>query len=218
MAVLNPLKVVIENYPENQTEELDAVNNPEDESMGTRKVPFSRVIYIERDDFMEDPPKKFFRLSPDKEVRLRYAYFITCKEVIKDAAGNITELRCTYDPQTRGGAAPDGRSPKATIHWVSAQHAIGAEVRIYESLFTKENPHDSPSGNFLDNINPDSLKVIDDCKLEPSLRDAKVGDKYQFERLGYFCVDLDSSPEKLVFNRTVTLKDTWAKMQKRDEK
>jgi glutaminyl-tRNA synthetase len=216
MAVLNPLKVVIENYPEGQTEELDAVNNPEDESMGTRKVPFTRVIYIERDDFMEDPPKKFFRLSPDKEVRLRYAYFITCKEVIKDAAGNVTELRCVYDPATRGGAAPDGRSPKATIHWVSAEHAIGAEVRIYETLFTKENPDDTePGGSFLDNINPESLKIITDCKLEPSLRNAGAGEKYQFERLAYFSVDDDSSTDKLIFNRTVTLKDAWARIQKR---
>ena len=215
MAVLNPLKVVIENYPEGQVEELDAVNSPEDESMGVRKVPFSRVIYIERDDFMEDPPKKFFRLAPNREVRLRYAYFITCKEVVKDAGGNITELRCVYDPQTRGGASPDGRSPKATIHWVSAQHAIGAEARIYESLFTKENPEDTEGGSFLDNINPESLKVIGDCKLEPSLRGAKAGEKYQFERLGYFCVDEDSSGGKLIFNRTVTLKDAWARIQKR---
>jgi len=216
MAVLNPIKVVIENYPEGQIEELDAVNNPEDESMGVRKVPFSRVIYIERDDFMEDPPKKFFRLAPGREVRLRYAYFITCKEVIKDAGGNITELRCVYDPQTRGGAAPDGRSPKATIHWVSARHAIGAEARIYGSLFTKENPEDTEEGgSFLDNINPESLKVIGDCKLEPSLRGAKAGEKYQFERLGYFCVDGDSTGDKLIFNRTVTLKDAWARIQKR---
>ena len=216
MAVLNPLKVVIENYPEGQVEELDAINNPEDESMGTRKVPFSKVIYIERDDFMEDPPKKFFRLSPDKEVRLRYAYFITCKEVIKDAAGNITELRCVYDPQTRGGSSPDGRSPKATIHWVSSQHAISAEVRIYESLFTEENPNSAESGNFLDNVNPESLKIINDCKLEPSLSNAQPGEKYQFERLAYFCVDQDSLPDKLIFNRTVTLKDTWARIQKRN--
>jgi len=216
MAVLNPLKVVIENYPEGQVEELDAINNPEDESMGTRKVPFSKVIYIERDDFMEDPPKKFFRLSPDKEVRLRYAYFITCKEVIKDAAGNITELRCVYDPQTRGGSSPDGRSPKATIHWVSSQHAISAEVRIYESLFTEENPNNAESGNFLDNVNPESLKIINDCKLEPSLSNAQPGEKYQFERLAYFCVDQDSLPDKLIFNRTVTLKDTWARIQKRN--
>jgi glutaminyl-tRNA synthetase len=214
MAVLNPLKVVIENYPENQTEELDAVNNPEDESMGTRKVPFSRVIYIERDDFMEDPPKKFFRLAPGREVRLRYAYFITCKEVIKDGAGNITELRCEYDPATRGGASPD-RSPKATIHWVSAPHAISAEVRVYESLFTKENPDEAESGNYLDNINPDSLKILSGCKLEPSLSGVKAGEKYQFERLAYFSVDDDSAAGKLIFNRTVTLKDAWARIQKR---
>jgi glutaminyl-tRNA synthetase len=216
MAVLNPIKVVIENYPEGQSEELDAINNPEDESMGTRKVPFSRVVYIERDDFMEDPPKKFFRLSPGKEVRLRYAYFITCKEVIKDDAGDIIELRCVYDPLTRGGASPDGRSPKATIHWVSAEHAINAQVRIYENLFMTEDPHDSPTGNFLDNVNPDSLKIIDNCKLEPSLQNANVGEKYQFERLGYFCVDEGASSEKLVFNRTVTLKDAWARIQKRN--
>ncbi|MDR3013718.1 MAG: glutamine--tRNA ligase/YqeY domain fusion protein [Chitinispirillales bacterium] len=215
MAVLNPLKVVIENYPENQTEELDAVNNPEDESMGTRKVPFSRVIYIERDDFMEEPPKKYFRLSPGKEVRLRYAYYIICTDVVKDANGNVTELRCTYDPQTRGGASPDGRSPKGTIHWVSAPHAIGAEVRVYGNLFTKENPEDTPSGNFIDNINSDSLKIIDDCKLEPSLKNVEPGEKYQFERIGYFCVDEDSTPGKIVFNRTVTLKDAWARMQKK---
>jgi glutaminyl-tRNA synthetase len=218
MAVLNPLKVVIENYPEGQAEELDAINNPEDESMGTRKVPFSRVIYIERDDFMEDPPKKFFRLTVGREVRLRYAYFITCKEAIKDSDGNVVELRCVYDPETRGGGAPDGRSPKATIHWVSAQHAIGAEVRIYESLFTKEDPHDAPpGGSFLDNMNPDSMKVVTDCKLEPSLANAKAGDKYQFERLAYFCVDEDSGAggRGLVFNRTVTLKDAWARIQKR---
>lgn len=215
MAVLNPIKVVIENYPEGQVEEFDALNNPEDESAGSRKVPFSRVIYIERDDFMEDPPKKFYRLSPGREVRLRYAYYITCKEVIKDGSGNITELRCTYDPQTRGGATPpDGRSPKATIHWVSAQHAIGAEVRIYDTLFTKENPMEAESGDFLDNINPDSLKIITDCKLEPSLSNAKAGEKYQFERLAYFCVDDDSTEGKLVFNRTVTLKDAWARIQK----
>ena len=215
MAVLNPLKVVIENYPEDQTEELDAVNNPEDESMGTRKVPFSKVIYIEQDDFMEDPPKKFFRLAPGREVRLRYAYFITCQEVIKDENGKITELRCTYDPQTRGGAAPDGRSPKATIHWVSAQHALSAQARLYESLFTKEDPQDAPDGNFLLNINPDSLRIIDDCKIEPSLINAKPGERFQFERMGYFCVDEDSTIGKQVFNRTVTLKDTWAKIQKR---
>jgi glutaminyl-tRNA synthetase len=215
MAVLNPLRVVIENYPEDLVEDLDALNNPENESAGTRKVPFSRVIYIEQDDFMEEPPKKFYRLAPGREVRLRYAYFITCKEVVKDESGNITELRCIYDPQTRGGASPDGRSPKATIHWVSARHAISAEVRLYENLFTKENPQDSESGNFLDNINPDSLKIAADCKLEPSLANANAGEKYQFERLAYFCVDEDSEPGKPVFNRTVTLKDAWVRIQKK---
>ncbi|MDR0307251.1 MAG: glutamine--tRNA ligase/YqeY domain fusion protein [Chitinispirillales bacterium] len=215
MAVINPLKVVIENYPEGQTEELDAINNPEDESMGSRKIPFSRVIYIELDDFMEEPPKKFFRLAPGREVRLRYGYFITCKEVVKDNSGKITELRCVYDPATRGGASPDGRSPKATIHWVSAQHALNAQVRLYDSLFTKEDPLDAPDGNFLLNINPDSLSIVDECKIEPSLGDAKVGERFQFERMGYFRVDEDSRDGKLVFNRTVTLKDAWARLQKR---
>lgn len=215
MAVLNPLKVVIENYPDDASEELEAINNPEDESAGVRKIPFSKVIYIERDDFMEDPPKKFFRLTLGREVRLRYAYFITCTGVVKDDNGDIIELRCTYDPATRGGDSPDGRSPKSTIHWVSAAHAINAEVRIYENLFLSENPNDAPSGNFVDNINPDSLKILSDCKLEPSLKDVGVGDKFQFERLGYFCVDEDSTSNKLVFNRTVTLKDTWAKVSKK---
>jgi glutaminyl-tRNA synthetase len=207
MAVLRPLRVVLENYPEGQTEELDAVNNPEDPAAGTRKVPFSRVLYIEQDDFLENPPGKFFRLAPGREVRLRYAYFITCKEVVKDSAGRIVELRCTYDPATRGGDAPPGRpSPKATLHWVSATHALPAEVRIYDRLFNQERPdNDSP-------INPASLEVLKSCQVEPSLKSAKVLDRFQFERMGYFCVDPDTTPDRLVFNRTVTLKDTWAKI------
>jgi len=216
MGVLNPLKVVITNYPEGESEELDAINNPEDESAGTRKVPFSRELYIERDDFMEDPPKKFFRLAPGREVRLRYAYFIQCNEVIKDDAGNVIELRCTYDPATRGGNAPDGRKVKATLHWVSAPHALDTEVRLYDHLFTMENPYQCPEGEtWLDQLNPDSLKVVKGCKLEPSVQAAAPGSRFQFERLGYFCVDLDSTAEKPVFNRTVTLRDTWAKMQKK---
>ena len=208
MGVLRPLRVVIENYPEGQVEELDAVNNPEDASAGTRKVPFSRVLYLEQDDFRENPPKQFFRLAPGREVRLRYAYFITCKEVIKDAAGNITELRCTYDPATRGGDSPDKRSPKATLHWVSVSHALSAEARLYDRLFNEERPdNESP-------INPNSLEVIASCKVEPSLKSAKAGDRFQFERLGYFCMDLDSKPGAIVFNRTVTLRDTWAKIEK----
>ena len=209
MAVLRPLRVVIENYPENTMEELEAVNNPEDPAVGTRKVPFSRVLYIEQDDFRENPPKKFFRLAPGREVRLRYAYFITCKEVVKDAAGNIVELRCTYDPATRGGDAPPGKpSPKATLHWVSAAHSLPAEVRLYDRLFDEERPdNDSP-------INPNSLDVLTSCQVEPSLKDAKSLDRFQFERLGYFCLDPDSKPNALVFNRTVTLKDTWAKIEK----
>jgi glutaminyl-tRNA synthetase len=217
MGVLKPLKVVIDNYPEGQVDELDAVNNPEDPTQGSRKVPFSRELYIERDDFMENPPKKFFRLGPGREVRLRYAYFITCTGVVKDpATGEITELHCTYDPATKGGSAPDGRSPKATMHWVSASRAIDAEVRLYDRLFTKEDPGDAPDGNFLLNLNPASLNRVT-AKLEPSLRSAKPGDRFQFERLGYFCVDQDSTPGNLVFNRTVTLKDEWAKIQKREQ-
>ncbi len=217
MAVLHPLKVVIENYPEGQVEWMDAVNNPEDPAAGSRKVPFGRVLYLEQEDFMENPPKKFFRLSPGKEVRLRYAYFITCREAIKDAAGNVIELRCTYDPATRGGDAPDGRKVKATLHWVAAEQAINAEVRLYESLFTKENPDDVPEGqDFTAGINPKSLEVLTGCKVEPSLKDALPLSRIQFERLGYFCVDSDSSENRLVFNRTVTLKDTWAKIQKKD--
>ncbi len=215
MAVLRPLRVVIENYPEDQTEELDAINNPEDASMGTRKVPFSRVLYIEQDDFMEDPPKKFYRLAPGREVRLRYAYFVTCVDVVKDADGQIVELRCKYDPATRGGDAPDGRKVKTTLHWVSAAHAIPAEVRLYDHLFAKEDPDDVEEGqDFTANLNSDSLQTLTDCKLEPSLAGAGQGSRYQFERLGYFCVDPDSTGEKLVFNRTATLRDPWAKIQK----
>ena len=216
MAVLNPLKVVITNYPEGQVENLTAINNPEDESAGTRQVPFSREIYIERDDFMENPPKKYFRLAPGQEVRLRYAYFIKCDEVIKDAEGNIVELRCSYDPASKGGNSPDGRKVKGTIHWVSAEHAIDAEVRLFDRLFSKENPEEVEEGQtFLDNINPDSLQVLQHCKLEPELAKAKVMDKMQFERLGYFCVDKDSTPEHLVFNRACTLKDSWSKESKK---
>jgi len=215
MGVLKPLKVVIENYPEDQTEELEAVNNPEDESAGTRKVPFSKVIYIERDDFREDPPKKFFRLAPGREVRLRYAYFITCQEVVKNEQGEVTELRCTYDPASRGGSSPDGRKVKATLHWVSAAHAVEAEVRLYDHLFNKENPMQVEEGqDFKANLNPDSLEILTGCKLEPSLAVAVSGDTYQFERQGYFCVDSKNSrPDQLVFNRTVTLRDTWAKIE-----
>ena len=208
--------MIVDNYPEGETEEIDAVNNPEDESAGTRKVPFSRELYIERDDFMENPPKKFFRLSVGREVRLRYAYFITCTGVEKDpATGEVTVLHCTYDPATRGGSAPDGRSPKATIHWVSARHAIDAEVRLYDRLFTKPNPDDAPEGNFLLNLNHNSLTKLHPCKLEPGLKDAPAGFRCQFERLGYFCVDPDSSAGSLIFNRTVTLRDEWAKIQQR---
>jgi glutaminyl-tRNA synthetase len=215
LAVLDPIRVVIENYPENQTEELEAVNNPEDPSAGKRLVPFSRVIYLEREDFMEDPPGKFYRLAPGREVRLRWAYFITCTGVVKNSAGEITELRCTYDPATRGGNAPDGRKVKATLHWVSAAHALPAQARLYDHLFTKEDPDDAPEGSdWRANLNPDSLTTVDPCWVEPSLRDAVPGTRVQFERLGYFCVDPDSSPDKLVFNRTVTLRDTWAKVQK----
>ena len=211
MAVLNPLKVVIENYPEGQSEELEAVNNPEDEGAGMRMVPFGREIYIEQDDFMEDPPKKFFRLGPGREVRLRWAYFITCTDVIKDDAGNIVELRCTYDPETKGGNAPDGRKVKGTLHWVSAADAVDAEVHQYDHLFTEPNP--GKSDNFVDCLNPDSLTTLTGCKLEPSLGAWPVGQTVQFERLGYFCPDLGSTAEQPVFNRTMTLRDTWAKIQ-----
>jgi glutaminyl-tRNA synthetase len=216
MAVLRPLKVVIDNYPENQVEEMDAVNNPEDASAGTRRVPFSRVLYIEQDDFREDPPKGYFRLSPGREVRLRYGYFITCKSVVKNDRDEVVEVHCTYDPATRGGNAPDGRKVKSTIHWVSAANTIDAEVRIYENLFTKENPNEvEDRQDFTANLNPKSLEVISNAKLEPSLADATAGSRYQFERLGYFCVDPDSKPGGLVFNRTVALKDTWAKVEKK---
>jgi len=216
MAVLRPLRVVIDNYPEDLVEEMEAINNPEDAGMGTRKVPFSRVLYIEQDDFREDPPKQYYRLAPGREVRLRYAYFVRCIGVIKDEkTGEIVELHCTYDPATRGGNAPDGRKVKSTIHWVSAAHAIGAEVRLYDHLFTRENPGDEGEGlDFTAYINPNSLEVLTSLKLEPSLLGAAPGNRYQFERLGYFCVDPDSTPEKLVFNRTEALRDTWAKIEK----
>jgi glutaminyl-tRNA synthetase len=216
MAVLRPLKVVLENYPEGQVEEMDLVNNPEDPSAGTRKVPFSKVLFIERDDFMEDPPKKFFRLAPGREVRLRGAYFITCTSVVKDEKGQVAELRCSVDLATRGGSSPDGRSPKATLHWVSAAHAVEATVRLYDRLFVKENPDDFPEGqDYKANLNPHSLEVLDGCKLEPGLASAAPGDRFQFERLGYFCADRQSAPGALVFNRTVTLKDAWARIQKK---
>ena len=216
MAVLRPLRVVIDNYPEGQVEELDAINNPEDPTMGTRKVPFSRVLYIEQEDFREDPPPKFYRLAPGREVRLRYAYYITCVKVVKDEkTGEVIELHCTYDPATRGGGSSDGRKVKATLHWVSAAHALDAEVRLYDHLFTKEDPEDvEPGADWRSNLNPKSLEVLTSCKLEPSLAGVKPGYLCQFERLGYFCVDPDSSQSGLVFNRTVTLRDTWAKIEK----
>ncbi len=216
MAVLKPLRVVIENYPDDLVDQMEAVNNPEDESAGTRTVPFSKVLYIEQDDFREEPPKGYYRLSPGKEVRLRYGYFITCTGVVKDDQGNVIEVRCTYDPATRGGNAPDGRKVKSTIHWVSAAHAIDAEVRMYETLFSKENPNDvAEGGDWLDNLNPNSLEVITHAKLEPSLANAAPGSRYQFERMGYFAVDKDSTAGWLIFNRTVTLKDAWAKIEKK---
>jgi len=211
MGVLNPLKVVLTNYPEGEGEEVDAINNPEDPEAGARKVPFSRVLYIEQDDFREDPPPKFFRLAPGREVRLRYGYFIKCDEVIKDENGEITELRCTYDPETKGGNAPDGRKVKATIHWVSAAHAVAAEVRLYDHLFATPNPDEG--GEYLANLNPDSLKVVHG-QIEPSVSNAKPGARFQFERMGYFCVDKDSTADRLVFNRTATLRDAWANVQK----
>ncbi len=215
MGVLRPLRVIIDNYPEEQVEELDALNNPGDPAMGSRKVPFSRVLYIEQDDFQESPPKKFFRLAPGREVRLRYAYYITCVKVVKDEhTGQIVELHCTYDPETRGGSSPDGRKVKATLHWVSAAHAIEAEARLYDHLFIKENPYDEKGADFKEFLNPNSLEILT-CYVEPSLAGAAPGSRCQFERLGYFCVDyVDSSDNKLVFNRTVTLRDTWARMQK----
>jgi glutaminyl-tRNA synthetase len=212
MAVLRPLRVVLENYPEGKVEELEAVNNPEDPAMGTRKVPFSRVLYIERDDFLEEPPKKFFRLAPGREVRLRYAYFIRCVDAVKDEKGEIVELRCTYDPETLGGAAPDGRKVQATIHWVSAEQAVEAEVRLYDRLFSVADPGAS-GADWREELNPDSLEVLTACRLEPSLATLQAGHRVQFERLGYFCVDPDGRSGAPVFNRTVTLKDAWAKVQ-----
>ena len=214
MGVLRPLKVVIENYPEGKTEQMEAVNNPEDLSMGTRTVPFSRELYIERDDFMEDPPRKFYRLAPGREVRLRYGYFVTCQSVVKDEhTGEVVEVRCTYDPETRGGQAPDGRRVRGTIHWVSAEHALNAEVRLYERLFTVERP--DTADDYMSVLNPDSLVTLDSCRVEPGLADATPDTHYQFERLGYFLIDSeDSTPGALVFNHTVSLRDGWAKTQK----
>ncbi|HNQ22109.1 MAG TPA: glutamine--tRNA ligase/YqeY domain fusion protein [Phycisphaerae bacterium] len=218
MGVLRPLRVVIDNYPEGKVEELEAVNNPEDARMGTRRVPFSRVLYLERDDFMESPPKQFFRLAPGREVRLRYAYFVKCTSVVKDPkTGEVAELHCTYDPATRGGDAPDGRKVKATLHWVSAEHARDAEVRLYDRLFVKEDPEEvEPGQDYKSNLNPDSLDVLSGCKVEPALAGAAPLSRYQFERQGYFCVDPDTAPERLVFNRTVPLRDTWAKIQQKE--
>jgi len=221
MGVLRPLRVVIANYPENQVEEMDAVNNPEDPAMGTRKVPFSRVLYIEQDDFREEPPKGFFRLSPGKEVRLRYAYIIKCVDVVKDPkTGAVTKLRCTYDPETKSGSAESSRKVKATLHWVSAAQAIEAEARLYNHLFTSENPEDVAEGvDWTGNINPRSLETLTSCRVEPFLAGAAPGSRYQFERLGYFCVDaVDSTERRLVFNRTVTLRDSWAKVEKAQQK
>ena len=219
MGVLRPLRLVIDNYPEGQVEEFDAINNPEDPGAGTRKVPFSRVLYIEQDDFREDPPEKYFRLVPGREVRLRYAYLITCVDVVKDEqSGEVVEVHCTYDPATRGGDSPDGRKVKSTLHWVSAEHAVEAEVRLYENLFQKKDPTDGDDEtDFRAHINPRSLELLTSCRVEPSLAGARPGSRYQFERLGYFCVDPDSCPEKLVFNRTVSLRDAWAKIQKQQK-
>jgi glutaminyl-tRNA synthetase len=212
--VLRPLRVVIDNYPEDLVEEMECINNPEDASMGTRKVPFSRVLYLEREDFREDPPKKWFRLAPGREVRLRYAYFITCVDVVKDEKGEVVELHCTYDPATRGGDSPDGRKVRGTLHWVSAAHSLKAEVRLYDHLFTKPDPYDVADGSdFTANLNPDSLETLTSCRVEPGLAGALPGSRYQFERQGYFCVDPDSSAGTLVFNRTVSLRDTWAKIE-----
>ncbi len=212
MAVLNPLKVIIDNYPDNFVEELDAVNNPEDETMGKRKVPFSKILYIEKEDFMENPPKKYYRLSVGKEVRLRYGYLITCTSFLKDEKGEVIEVHCTYDPETRGGTTPDGRKVQATIHWVSVQHSLPAEIRLYDRLFCKENPEETDEGkDFISNLNPNSLKILRNCFVEPSLKNAKPEEHFQFERIGYFCVDSDSKTENLIFNRTVALKDSWTK-------
>ncbi|MHC4267662.1 MAG: glutamine--tRNA ligase/YqeY domain fusion protein [Planctomycetota bacterium] len=219
MAVLRPLKVVIDNYPEGDEEWMDAINNPEDPDAGIRKVPFSKVLYIEQDDFMEEPPKKFFRLGPGREVRLRYAFFVTCTDVVKDDNGEIVELHCSYDPATRGGNAPDGRKVKATLHWVSANHSLKADVILYDHLFIKERPEELEEGeDFKSNLNPQSVEVLSNCMIEPSLKDARHLTRFQFERLGYFCVDADTTADKLVFNRTVTLRDTWAKIQKKAQK
>ncbi|MGW8181990.1 MAG: glutamate--tRNA ligase family protein, partial [bacterium] len=218
MGVLRPLKVTIINYPEDQEEELDAINNPEDPSAGIRKVPFGREIYIEQQDFMEDPPKKFFRLAPGREVRLRYAYFITCVDVVKDEqTGEIVEVHCEYDPATRGGDSPDGRKVRGTLHWVSTRHSLEAEVRLYDRLFTKPNPDETAEGeDYRSNLNPNSLEILKPCWVEPSLAGAEGGTRFQFERLGYFCVDaVDSSPDALVFNRTVALRDSWARLEKK---
>jgi glutaminyl-tRNA synthetase len=213
MGVLNPLKVVITNYPEEGEETTEAVNNPEDESMGKRHVPFSRELYIERDDFMEEPPRKFFRLAPGREVRLRYAYFITCNEVVKDENGEVVELRCTYDPETRGGNAPDGRKVKATLHWVSAKHAVKAEVRLYDRLFNDPDPAGHKDVDFKEFLNPDSLEILSECYVEPFVKEAKPLEHFQFERVGYFNLDPDSTPDHMRFNRTVPLRETWKKMQ-----
>ena len=216
MTVLRPLKVVIDNYPEGNEEWMDAVNNPEDPDAGSRKVPFSKVLFIEREDFMEDPPKKFFRLGPGREIRLRYAYFVTCTDFVKDENGEIVELHCNYDPTTRGGSAPDGRKVKATLHWVSANHALKVDVKLYDHLFTKERPEEVKEGkDFKSNLNAQSLEVLSNCMTEPSLKNARPLERFQFERLGYFCVDEDSTESKLIFNRTVTLRDTWAKIRKK---
>jgi glutaminyl-tRNA synthetase len=214
MAVMNPVRLVIENYPEGTSEDLEAINNPEDEAMGTRKVPFSKVLFMERDDFLEDPPKKFFRMAPGREVRLRYAYLVTCTRVVKDESGEITEIHCTYDPETRGGNAPDGRRVKSTIHWVSAEHAVRAEVRLYDRLFTREAPDEARGDDFTSFLNPESLQIAPACMIEPMLANAGSGERFQFERIGYFVVDADSTPERPVFNRTVTLRDTWARIEK----
>ncbi len=217
--VLHPLRVIIDNYPEDRVEEMDCINNPEDPSMGTRKVPFSRVLYLEQEDFREDPPRKWFRLAPGREVRLRYAYFITCVDVVKDENGEVIELHCTYDPATRGGDSPDGRKVRGTLHWVSAAHSLEAEVRLYDQLFLKPDPDDVEEGSdFTASLNPNSLEVLTSCRVEPGLAGAAPGSRYQFERQGYFCVDPDSSDGKLVFNRTVALRDTWAKIEKAQQK
>jgi glutaminyl-tRNA synthetase len=214
MGVLNPVKMIIDNYPEGHVDELEAINNPEDESAGTRVVPFTRELYIERDDFREDPPRKFYRLAPGREVRLRYAYFVTCTDVVKDENGEVVELHCTYDPATRGGDAPDGRKVRGTLHWVSAPHAIEAEVRLYDRLFAVPDPMDTAEGeSFVDNVNPNSLQVST-CMIEPTVQGAAPGTRYQFERKGYFCVDPDTTGDRLVFNRTITLRDSWAKIEK----